>query len=493
MRKYPSAKELGKKTKPGRYAVGHGAYLQVSKWGTRSWILRYVRDGKARHLGLGSCTYVTLAEAREKAHAARRAMVLDDTDPLMAKRQAKRGRLLASERDKSFKQCALDYIAAHEAGWRGDHSRQQWVKSLEKHVFPRIGGLPVAGIDVAAVLSVLDPIARAIPETASRVRNRIALVLDWASARDLRSHDNPAKRTNLLPKRKQQVQHLAAMPYVQVPAFLAELRLRPEISARALEFAILTAARPSEALGARWSEIDGNVWTAPADRMKSGRAHRVPLAPRVVELLASMPREGEFIFGEVNISQAGRLDTYSAASCLYPSEVSECLDALTSLTSLSRKAWVSRTSFSEDSNTDGRHSVNPDAHSLIEGRPWRNSMLAASDSDNTRASSRVPARPVLAARIRCVLRPSPNPADANDPGSWIICFRTGIRVAVEIARPAVTDDSFSSGPSPPAPAMWTFELTSNTANTGTSQPSITGNSIRFSIRSLAYDAIRGDE
>jgi integrase len=100
----------------------------------------------------------------------------------------------------------------------------------------------------------------------------------------------------LLPKRKQQVQHLAAMPYVQVPAFLAELRLRPEISARALEFAILTAARPSEALGARWSEIDGNVWTVPADRMKSGRAHRVPLAPRVVELLASMPREGEFIF-----------------------------------------------------------------------------------------------------------------------------------------------------------------------------------------------------
>lgn len=296
MRKYPSAKELGKKNKPGRYAVGHGAYLQISKWGTRSWIMRYVRDGKARHLGLGSCTYVTLAEAREKAHAARRAMVLNDIDPLIAKRQAKRGRLLASERDKSFKQCALDYIAAHEPGWRGDHSRQQWVKSLEKHVFPRIGELPVAGIDVAAVLSVLDPIARSIPETASRIRNRIALVLDWASARDLRSHDNPAKRANLLPKRKQQVQHFAAMPYAQVPAFLAELRLRPEMSARALEFAILTAARPTEALAARWSEIEGNVWIVPADRMKSGRAHRVPLAPRAVELLASLPREGEFIF-----------------------------------------------------------------------------------------------------------------------------------------------------------------------------------------------------
>jgi integrase len=296
MRNYPSARELAKKTKPGRYAVGHGAYLQISKWGTRSWIMRYVRDGKARHLGLGSCTYVTLAEAREKAHAARRAMVLNDIDPLMAKRQAKRGRLLASERDKSFKQCALDYIAAHEAGWRGDHSRQQWVKSLEKHVFPRIGELPVAGIDVAAVLSVLDPIARSIPETASRVRSRIALVLDWASARDLRPDDNPAKRANLLPKRKRQVQHFAAMPYPQVPAFLAELRLRPEMSTRSLEFAILTAARPSEALGARWSEIEGNVWIVPADRMKSGRAHRVPLAPRAVELLASLPREGEFIF-----------------------------------------------------------------------------------------------------------------------------------------------------------------------------------------------------
>jgi integrase len=296
MRNYPSAKELAKKTKPGRYAVGHGAYLQISKWGTRSWIMRYVRDGKARHLGLGSCTYVTLAEAREKAHAARREMILNDIDPLMAKQQAKRGRLLASEREKSFKQCALDYIAAHEDGWRGDHSRQQWVKSLEKHVFPRIGDLPVAGIDVAAVLSVLNPIARSIPETASRVRSRIALVLDWASARDLRTHENPAKRANLLPKRKRQIQHFAAMPYDQVPAFLAELRLRPEMSARALEFAILTAARPSEALGARWSEIKGNVWELPAERMKSGEVHKVPLAPRVVELLAGLPREGDFIF-----------------------------------------------------------------------------------------------------------------------------------------------------------------------------------------------------
>jgi integrase len=298
MPNYPSAKELAKKTKPGRYAVGHGAYLQISKWGTRSWIMRYVRDGKARHLGLGSCTYVTLAEAREKAHAARREMILNDTDPLMAKRQAKRSRLLASEREKSFKQCALDYIAAHEDGWRGDHSRQQWIKSLEKHVFPRIGDLPVAGIDVAAVLSVLNPIARSIPETASRVRSRIALVLDWASARDLRPHENPAKRANLLPKRKreQKVQHFAAMRYDQVPAFLAELRQRPEMGARALEFAILTAARPSEALGARWSEIKGNVWELPPERMKSGQVHKVPLAPRVVELLAGLPREGDFIF-----------------------------------------------------------------------------------------------------------------------------------------------------------------------------------------------------
>jgi integrase len=297
MRKYPGVKELAKLSRPGRYAVGHGAFLQISQWNTRAWIFRYVRNGKAHHLGLGSAEYVTLAEARQRAYEMRRAMVLNGIDPLEAKRAAKHERALATVRSKTFKQCALDYITAHEGGWRGDRSRRQWFDSLTKHVFPKIGEMAVADIDVAAVLSVLDPIAKTIPETAARVRNRIALILDWAAARDLRPQENPAKRPNLLPKRKKRVRHFAAMPYAQVPALIVELRRRREIAAQALEFAILTASRPNEVLGARWSEIEGDVWTVPPERMqKSGKAHRVPLSARAVELLAGLPRESEFIF-----------------------------------------------------------------------------------------------------------------------------------------------------------------------------------------------------
>src|SRR5262249_16175605 len=246
-----------------RYAVGHGAFLQISKWHTRAWVFRYVRDGKPHHVGLGSCDYVTLAEARDKAFQMRRGLI-NGVDPLEAKRQAKREGALVAVRTKTFRECAVEYIAAHEDGWRGDRSRRQWTDSLEKHVFPKLGDLPVSGIDVAAVLSVLDPIAKIIPETAKRIKNRIALILDWAAARDLRPHENPAKRSNLLPKRKKQVKHFPAMPYGRVPAFMAEVSQRQEITARALEFAILTAARPNEVLGARWSEIESDTWVVPA-------------------------------------------------------------------------------------------------------------------------------------------------------------------------------------------------------------------------------------
>ena len=297
MRKFPSAKELAKLTDPGRYAVGHGAYLQISEWHTRSWVFRYIRQGRARHVGMGSAIYVTLAEAREKAFEYRR-LLAAGVDPLDQKRGIAREQLKADTHAKSFKQCALEYIAAHEDGWRGDSSRRQWIESLTRHVFPKIGNLPVAAVDVAAVLSVLDPIAREIPVTASRVRNRIALILDWAHSRDLRPNDNPAKRPNLLPKRKPQVSHFAAMAYTALPAFMAELRDRPDMTARALELAILTAARPGEVLGMKWSEIDlsAGLWTVAGERMKSGRPHRVPLSGRAVELLASLPREDELVF-----------------------------------------------------------------------------------------------------------------------------------------------------------------------------------------------------
>jgi integrase len=296
-RRLPSAREIDALSEPGRYAIGHGVYLQISNpWKTRAWVFRYQRDGKARHMGLGSAEYVTLAQAREKGYALRQQLILNGTDPLEAKRSAKQDARRETVRAKTFKNVALEYIAAHEDGWRGNHSRKQWLESLQNHVFPKIGDMPVGAVDVAAVLLVLDPIARDISETAKRVKNRIGAILDWAAARDLRPHDNPAKRSNLLPKRKKHVKHLAAMPYVDTPAFMAELRQRQEMSARALEFQILTAARPGEVLGMRWSEIDGNVWTVPGERMKGGKEHRVPLSARAVKLLAALPREGNYCF-----------------------------------------------------------------------------------------------------------------------------------------------------------------------------------------------------
>jgi integrase len=301
MRKYPSAKDLAKLTKPGRYAIGFGAYLQISQSLTRSWVLRYRSGPRAVHMGLGPCSEVTQQEALDSALDARR-MIRAGKDPLEEKRAAKRQRLLEHVHTKSFKECALAYIAAHESGWRGNHSRQQWSTSLAKYAYPKIGNLSVADIDLACVLSVLEPIWTVVPETARRVRNRIELVLDWASARRLRRGDNPARwkglLESLLPEQRKanSVQHLAAMKYTEVGAFMRDLRAQDGLGARALEFTILCAARPGEAIGARWSEIDGEVWTIPPERMKSHREHRVPLSRRAIELLVALPRMDDYVF-----------------------------------------------------------------------------------------------------------------------------------------------------------------------------------------------------
>jgi integrase len=291
-----SARAVVALTEPGRYAVGHGAYLQISQWKTRSWIFRYVRNGRARHVGMGSFEYVTLQEARERAIEYRR-MLARGVDPLDSKRGIRLEQRRAEARSKTLEQVAREYIAAHEGSWRGDHSRKQWIGSFEKHVFSKIGSIPVADVVVTDIVTVLDPI-RTIPETAGRIKRRLAAVLDWAHSRDLRGNDNPASRPNLLPKRKRLKTHFAALPYPAVPQFMADLCKRPETNARALELLILTAARPNEVLGARWGEIDlaSAMWAIPAERMKSGRPHRIPLSGRAVELLAALPRESGFVF-----------------------------------------------------------------------------------------------------------------------------------------------------------------------------------------------------
>ena len=300
MRHYPSAKDLAKIIKPGRYAVGHGAYLQIAAGGTRSWLFRYRVGDRQHHMGLGSCEYVSLQEARQKAWEAQRQR-LNGVDPLEARRETRAART-PSTTTKTFSEAAREYRVAHEAGWRGNGSRLQWQHCLKKHILPTLGRKSVNVITTADVHATLSPIWTTIPETARRARNRIELILDFATAHEWRKGDNPARWKGclevLLPDQRKAngVKHLAAMPWRELPALIARLCTRPENAARALELAILCASRPGEVLNARWREIEGNTWVIPPDRMKNHREHRVPLSPRAVELLTNLPQCGEYLF-----------------------------------------------------------------------------------------------------------------------------------------------------------------------------------------------------
>jgi integrase len=275
-------------------------YLQIAAAGGRSWLFRYRVGDEQHHMGLGSCDYVTLQEARDKAIDAQRQR-LQGIDPLTAKREARAARTPSAE-TRTFADAAREYLIAHEAGWRGNRSRVQWQHCLKKHILPTLGRNPVDTITTADVLATLSPIWTTIPETARRARNRIELILDFATAHEWRRGDNPARwrglLENLLPQQNGTVNHLAAMPWRELPAFMQKLRAEPDNAARALELTILTAARSGEILGTRWSEFDlsGAIWTVPAERTKRNREHRVPLSRRAVELLEGLPRVGEFVF-----------------------------------------------------------------------------------------------------------------------------------------------------------------------------------------------------
>jgi integrase len=291
------------------YADGGGLYLQVtpgSGGNSKSWIYRYATaSGNERFMGIGPLDAVCLADARAKAAECRR-LREQGTDPIDA-RNAQRA-LAAVERAKAmtFDQCAEQYIAAHRAGWRSHRHLSQWKNTLVTYVSPVFGTLPVGSIDVGLVIKVLDPIWSTKPETASRVRGRIEAVLDWAGARGFRDPDNPARwkgrLENLLPPRSKvrAVKHHAALPFIEASHFMHSLRERDAVAARALEFAVLTAARTGEVLGAKWSEIDfkANIWTVPANRMKGGREHRVPLSDAAVAVLRPMLKvqQSDYVF-----------------------------------------------------------------------------------------------------------------------------------------------------------------------------------------------------
>lgn len=292
---------------PGRYADAgcKGLWLQIAAAGTKSWLLRYMLHGRARAMGLGPVDLVPLAEARERARAARR-LLLDGKDPLEARKAEQLAQRLDAARNLSFEACAARYIAAHEPTWRNGIHRAQWRSTLSTYAYPIIGDLPVADVDTSLVLRVLEPIWLTRAETASRLRGRIEAVLDWATARGYRQGENPARwrghLSKILPARSKvsRVRHQPALPYKELPAFMSSLRKVDAMSARALEFLILTAARTGEVIGATRSEInvDERVWQVPAERMKGGRSHRVPLSEQAIALLQALPQiDGcEFLF-----------------------------------------------------------------------------------------------------------------------------------------------------------------------------------------------------
>jgi integrase len=302
-----TAQSVAKLKEAGLYLDGGGLYLQVSPAVTKSWVFRYALRGRERHMGLGSALDVTLAQARGKAAEAR-ALLGDGIDPLEARKARDAQAALAAARNITFAECAEAYIEEHRAGWKNAKHAAQWENTLATYAEPVIGALPVQDVDAALVLKILRPVWSTKPETAARLRARLEAVLDWATASTYRTGDNPARWKGHLEKllppmgKKQRAKlgkfkHHAALPYLQIGAFVADLRTREGVAAKALEFAILTACRTGEAIGARQEEfdLDAAIWTVPAERMKAGREHRIPLSPRAVALVREQPA-GEYVF-----------------------------------------------------------------------------------------------------------------------------------------------------------------------------------------------------
>jgi integrase len=298
------AKELGplavsKLTAPGLHFVGGvaGLALQVLPTGGRTWVLRATMGGRRRDMGLGGFPDLPLADARTAARKARE-LIRAGLDPIEEARAAISAKRASAAKDVTFKEATAAYIAAHEASWRNAKHAQQWTNTLATYAEPTIGGLLVRDIELTHILAILEPIWTTKTETATRLRGRIEQILDWATARGHRQGLNPARWRGHLdkllakPSKVARVEHRAALPVDEVGAFMTDLRGVDGMGARALEFAVLLAARSGEVRGAAWSEIDlkARIWTVPASRMKGGREHRVPLSAQAIALLKALPR-----------------------------------------------------------------------------------------------------------------------------------------------------------------------------------------------------------
>ena len=299
---------------PGLYPDGMGLYPRITQGGGKAWIYRFTANGKTRDMGLGPTTVVSLARARQIADDCRRQR-REGLDPIELRKEKQASSGVA--RSPTFRECAEQLISSHEPAWRNPKHRQQWKNTLKAYAYPILGDTPVTDIDTALVLKVLQqpmatakdqPLWHSRSETASRLRGRLESVLSWAKARGYRAgaDANPAAwrghLDQLLPAttKLRRVEHHPALPYIEIPAFMSELRQRGGIGARALEFTILTAARTGEALGARFYEfdLDRKLWTVPASRMKGGREHRVPLSSKAIDVVKEMAliRLNDFVF-----------------------------------------------------------------------------------------------------------------------------------------------------------------------------------------------------
>ncbi|MFM0557070.1 integrase arm-type DNA-binding domain-containing protein [Paraburkholderia sediminicola] len=291
-----SALRIAKKVAPGHYADGGGLYLQIADSGARSWVFRFKLNGRVREMGLGPVSRVSLGEARKLATGYRE-MVRDQIDPILARREQQRRKLLdiSADANVTFREAAEAYIRAREPEWRNRKHVQQWGNTLKTYAYPVIGEVRVRNIDTAMIMRILQPIWTKKAETARRVRGRIKAILDAEAVLGHRVGSNPARYVDhlqiVLPrsKKRSQVRHHPALPWEELPAFIRELEQRPRRAARLLHLLILTATRTNEVRYARPEEfdLDNRVWSIPGDRTKSGRPLRVPLCEQAIDIVRS--------------------------------------------------------------------------------------------------------------------------------------------------------------------------------------------------------------
>lgn len=264
-------------TQPGRYSDGAGLFLEINGKGAASWILRVQSNGRRQDIGLGSAKAVSLADARDAAFLTRK-KIAQGIDPVAERKEE---RLVIP----TFREAAKSVHKEHEESWKNGKHQKQWLATLETYAFPVLADRLVSEIEGPLITTVLAPIWLTKPETARRVRQRIGTVLDWSYAKGLRSTEAPMRSLSKgLPRQPKKDGHFAAMPHARVPAFIIRLRERESVGRLALEALILTATRSGELRGARWPELDldAGLWTIPAERMKMGRTHVVPLAAEAV-------------------------------------------------------------------------------------------------------------------------------------------------------------------------------------------------------------------